>query len=261
MGLSAPMSKDDHNDLHYKRRLYALQLQLVKLQRELIADGARVLVIVEGRDGAGKDGAIRRLTRHMSPRDTRVYAPGKPTQTEEGEWYFQRFVPHLPSSGEFVVFNRSWYNRAGVERVMGFCTEKDVEIFLDSVDDFEKMLVRAGLSIRKYYLDITREEQKKRLADRDRDPLKAWKNSPVDAQAIAKWDAYTRARDEMLMRTSHPAAPWRIVMANDKKRARLALIGEVLDSFAYKGRNKKTVAPDRTIVFLWSKAGRKRLAT
>ncbi len=250
------MSKDDDDEdqPHYKRKLYQLQVQLVKLQRELIANGTRVLVILEGRDGAGKDGAIKRLTEHMSPRETRVHAPGKPSAYEEGEWYFERFVPQLPSAGEFVVFNRSWYNRAGVETVMGFCSKKDVEIFFDSVVDFEKMLVRAGLNLRKYYLDISRAEQKQRLADRHKDPLKAWKSSPVDDQALEKWDAYTKARDVMFRRTHHPAAPWRIIRADDKKPARLALISDLLESFSYKGKKQKAVRPDRRIVFPWSRA-------
>ncbi len=255
------MSKDKNGeDHHYKRKLYDLQVQLVKLQRELIADGTRVLVIIEGRDGAGKDGTIKRLIEHMSPRETRVHAPGKPSAYVEGEWYFQRFVPHLPSAGEFVVFNRSWYNRAGVEPVMGFCSKKDVEVFFESVVDFEKMLARAGLNIRKYYLDISRSEQKERLADRHKDPLKAWKSSPVDEHALEKWDDYTKARDEMFRRTSHEAAPWRVVIANDKKRARLAFIGDLLTGFRYKGKKKKTIAPDRKIVFPWSRAKEGQLA-
>ena len=255
------MAKDGSGvTLHYKRKLFALQVQLVKLQRELIADGARVLVIVEGRDGAGKDGTIKRVNAHMSPRETRVYAPGKPSSREEGEWYFQRFVPHLPSAGEFVVFNRSWYNRAGVERVMNFCSEKDVEVFLESVVDFEKMLVRAGVHIRKYYLDISREEQKQRLADRHKDPLKAWKSSPVDAEALHIWREYTKARDEMFRHTDHAAAPWHVVIANDKKRARLAFLGDLLMSFRYKGRNQSAITPDRKIVFPWSRARKHLLA-
>ena len=156
----------------------------MKLQRELIEDGARVLVIVEGRDAAGKDGTIKRLTEHMSPRDTRVYAPGKPSDRETSEWYFQRFIPHLPAGGEFVIFNRSWYNRAGVERVMGFCTKTELKQFFTTVGDFESLLVRAGIELRKYYLDISRKEQKKRLLARQKDPLKTWKNSPIDAAAL-----------------------------------------------------------------------------
>src|SRR6266571_2669513 len=208
-------------DASYKRELRALQIELVKLQRDLIESDARVLVIIEGRDGAGKDGTIKHLTEHMSPRETRVFAPPKPSDREVRQWYFQRFIVQLPSGGEFVFFNRSWYNRAGVERVMGFCTEKEVEEFFDTVNDFESLLVRSGLALRKYYLDISRKEQKQRLLSRQEDPLKAWKNSPIDAMALKKWHAYTEARDEMLRRTSHPLGPWRIVQADDKKAAHL----------------------------------------
>src|SRR5579872_6561583 len=158
----AGKADEDEEDRHYKRSLRALQIELVKLQRHLIETRAKVLVILEGRDGAGKDGAIKRLTEHMSPRETRVHAPGVPSSREVTEWYFQRFVPFLPAGGEFVVFNRSWYNRAGVERVMGYCTEAQAERFLESVVPFEEMLVRDGMAIRKYYLDISKNEQKKR---------------------------------------------------------------------------------------------------
>ena len=243
---------DDNGDGDYKRELRALQIELVKLQRELIRDSARVLVIVEGRDGAGKDGTIKRLTAHMSPRETRVFAPSKPSDREETQWYFQRFVPQLPSAGEFVVFNRSWYNRAGVERVMGFCTGTDVETFFDTAVDFEALLIRSGLELRKYYLEISKAEQKKRLAERKTDPLKTWKNSPVDAKAQDKWDDYTKARDEMFRRTNHTIGPWRIVRANKKKRGRLALICDLLDSFEYKDKDEGLVKPDREVVFPWS---------
>jgi polyphosphate kinase len=209
-------------------------------------------VIVEGRDGAGKDGTIKRLVAHMSPRETRVFAPSKPSDRELTQWYYQRFIPQLPSAGEFVVFNRSWYNRAGVERVMGFCTEEDVEVFFDTVIDFEAQLVRDGLELRKYYLDISRSEQKKRLAERGTDPLKAWKNSPVDAKAQKKWSEYTEARDDMFRRTTHTLGPWRIVRANQKKRGRLALICDLLDSFEYKGKDESLVRPDRDIVLPWT---------
>ncbi|HWA90093.1 MAG TPA: polyphosphate kinase 2 [Rhizomicrobium sp.] len=241
------------SDDHYKDRLRDLQIELVKLQRNLIADGARVLIVLEGRDGAGKDGAIKRLTGHMSPRETRIHAPGKPSSREETQWYFQRFVPFLPSAEEFVVFNRSWYNRAGVERVMGFCTEADVEAFFESVVPFERLLIRDGIHLRKYYLDIGKDEQARRLDDRRDDPLKQWKISPVDAAAQEKWHAYSKARDAMFARTSHADAPWRVVRADDKKTARLALIRDLLASFDYKGKDKKLAKPDRKIVFEWSK--------
>jgi polyphosphate kinase len=254
----AMVADEDDGNPDYKRELRALQIELVKLQRGLIKDSARVLVIVEGRDGAGKDGTIKRLVAHMSPRETRIFAPPKPSDSERQQWYFQRFVPHLPSGGEFVVFNRSWYNRAGVERVMGFCSATDVETFFDTVVEFEALLIRSGLELRKYYLDISRAEQKKRLAERRTDPLKTWKNSPVDAKAIAKWDDYTKARDEMFRRTNHTIGPWRIVRANQKKRGRLALICDLLDSFDYKGKDKGLVASDRALVFPWSPEAAKK---
>jgi polyphosphate kinase len=253
------MARENGNG-KFGKRLKALQIELVKLQRDLIEEGARVLVIVEGRDGAGKDGTIKRMTEHMSPRETRVFAPGKPSDREKTQWYFQRFVPHLPAGGEFVIFNRSWYNRAGVERVMGFCSEADVECFFDTVCDYESLLARSGIEIRKYYLDISKGEQKKRLAARRKDPLKTWKNSPIDASAIAKWDAYTKARDEMFARTNHARAPWRVVQANDKKAARLAIVAELLASFAYPGKNARLARRDPRIVFDWppdaAKSGR-----
>jgi polyphosphate kinase 2 len=251
---------DNEDDHHYKRKLRALQIELVKLQRKLIADGARVLIILEGRDGAGKDGAIKRLTEHMSPRETRVHAPGKPSSREDTEWYFQRFVPFLPAGEEFVVFNRSWYNRAGVERVMGFCTHEEAEIFFDTVEPFERILIRNGIALRKYYLDITKDEQARRLEARRDDPLKQWKISPVDEAAQKKWHDYSKARDAMFERTSHERAPWRIVATDTKKIARLELMRDLLDSFDYKDKDKKIARPDRKIVFEWSKRAQKRLS-
>jgi polyphosphate kinase 2 len=246
-------SDDGHgDDEHYRHALRELQIELVKLQRTLIEDEARVLVIFEGRDASGKDGAIKRLTEHMSPRETRIHAPGKPSDREETQWYFQRFAPHLPAADEFVVFNRSWYNRAGVERVMGFCSGSDVEEFFQSVVPFEEMLIRDGIAIRKFYLDISRDEQKKRLADRLDDPLKQWKLSPVDQAAVKNWKAYSKARDEMFARSSHPLARWHVVRADEKKIARLEIIRSLLASFEYKGRSKKLALPNASIVFPWS---------
>jgi len=251
------MSDEDEHpsaDEHYGKALYELQIELVKLQHMLIEDGVRVLVIFEGRDGAGKDGTIKRLTEHMSPRETRIFAPGVPSSREQTEWYFQRFVPELPAAGEFVIFNRSWYNRAGVERVMQFCAEKQVREFFESVVPFEAMLVRDGIHLRKYYLDISKHEQKKRLKSRTEDPLKQWKSSPVDAVAIENWKKYTKARNDMFRRTDHQAAPWRVVRADIKKTARLEIIRDLLSSFDYKGKSKKLAKPDREIVFPWSPA-------
>jgi polyphosphate kinase 2 len=249
------------SDHHYKKALYELQVELVKLQRDLIASNARVLIVLEGRDAAGKDGTIKRLTEHMSPRETRIHAPGKPSSVEESEWYFQRFVPFLPAGHEFVVFNRSWYNRAGVERVMAFCTEREFHAFMESVVPFEQMLARDGMEIRKYYLDITKKEQKSRLDEREKDPLTQWKVSPIDEAAQKKWNAYSKARDDMLERTSHGDAPWRIVLANDKKVARLEFIRDLLESFSYRGKSKKLTRPDRAIVFQWAESFSDRLAS
>ena len=247
-------------DEQYKRQLVKLQVELVKLQRQLIADDARVLIILEGRDSSGKDGTIKRLTEHMSPRETRVHAPGKPSSSDESEWYFQRFVPFLPSGGEFVIFNRSWYNRAGVERVMGFCTQSQANGFLKAVVPFEDMLVRDGLHLRKYYLDISKREQKKRLKARHTDPLKQWKSSPVDEVALKNWKAYSKARDEMLAQSSQRLAPWRVAIANDKKVSRLELLRDLTESFDYRGKDKKLCRPDRDIVFQWSAKKHKLLA-
>ncbi|HEX3429765.1 MAG TPA: polyphosphate kinase 2 [Rhizomicrobium sp.] len=249
------MAKKDatpEDDRHYHRALYDLQVELVKLQRQLIAEGTRVLVIVEGRDAAGKDGAVKRLIEHMSPRETRIHAPGKPSSRQETEWYFQRFVPFLPAAEEFVVFNRSWYNRAGVERVMGFCTDWQLEEFFESVVPFERILVRDGIVVRKYYLDISRGEQKKRLAERAKDPLTQWKLSPIDAKALQKWKAYSKARDAMFRRTSHADAPWRIVRADVKKIARLELIRDLVASFSYDDKSRKLAHPNPSIIFPWS---------
>jgi polyphosphate kinase 2 len=239
-------------DRHYKRELRRLQIELVKLQRHLLKHNARVLVILEGRDGAGKDGTIKRLIEHMSPRDTRVHAPNKPSDREQSQWYFQRFVRFLPSADEFVVFNRSWYNRAGVERVMGFASEDEVESFMENVVRFEQMLVRDGIALRKYYLDISKKEQKKRLAAREKSPLKQWKVSPIDAMATKKWDDYSKARDAMFVRTSHPAAPWHVVHSDTKKIARLEFLRDLLAGFSYPGKAKKLTRPNRTVVFPWS---------
>ncbi len=212
----------------YRKRLRKLQVELVALQRRAIAHDWKVLVIFEGRDASGKDGTIKRLTEHTSPRETRVVALPKPTQREATQWYFERYVPHLPAAQEFVCFNRSWYNRAGVERVMGFCTHDEYEEFMETVPVFEGMLIRSGIRLVKYYLDIDKDEQRKRLEARREDPLKQWKISPIDQSALAHWDAYSAARDAMFERTSTPESPWLVVDANDKKTARLNVIADLL---------------------------------
>ncbi len=242
------------NKTRYRSSLRDLQIELVKLQRHFIGCGDRILVILEGRDAAGKDGAIKRITEHLSPRETRVVALGKPSDRDLGEWYFQRYVAHLPTAGEFVLFNRSWYNRAGVERVMGFCTRAQYEEFMETVLGFEQMLTRAGIKLLKYYLDISKKEQRKRLGKRQRDPLTQWKTSPVDAKALKHWEDYSRARDEMLRRTHSAFAPWRVVRAEDKRAARLNLIRDLLGRLHYGGKDKRLVVPDPRVVVEFDEA-------
>jgi polyphosphate kinase 2 len=240
------------SDKDYEAQLYELHVQLVKFQRDLIANGDKVAVVVEGRDGAGKDGTIKRIIEHLSPRETRVVALGKPSDRDRTSWFFQRYVPHLPAGGEFVLFNRSWYNRAGVERVMGFCDDHEYKCFLREAPQFEAMLVRSDIKLVKYYLDISKAEQKERLADRRADPLKQWKISPIDAAAIKKWDAYSQARDAMLARTTHEDAPWHVVKADVKKVARLNVIRHLLSRFDYRGKDDKLLRADPAIVFQYS---------
>lgn len=235
--------------VEYETELHSLQVELVKLQRHFIGCGDKILVLLEGRDAAGKDGAIKRIVEHLSPRETRVVAPGRPSDRDLGAWYFQRYVPHLPVAEEFVLFNRSWYNRAGVEHVMGFCTPEQLEEFLQSVPRFETMLVDSGIRLLKYYLDITKSEQSRRLEARRRDPLKQWKISPIDEVAIRHWKGYSKARDIMLSRTHTSIAPWHIVRADDKKLARLNLIRDILSRLDYCDKDENLVQPDSGVVF------------
>jgi polyphosphate kinase 2 len=237
----------------YRKELRKLQIELVKLQRQVIAKGERLLVIVEGRDAAGKDGVIKRITAHMSPRETVVWAPGVPNERERHSWYFQRYAAHLPTAGEIVIFNRSWYNRAGVERVMGFCTDLELEEFFETVTAFEAMLVRSGIVLVKYYLEMSKKEQKKRLKERRDDPLKQWKVSPIDAKAQKLWSAYSEARNEMFLRTHSLTAPWTIVDAEDQRVARLNVIRDLLGRIRYKGRDKRLAFPDPNLVFTFDK--------
>ncbi len=209
-----------------------LQVALVRYQQWAADSGARAVVVLEGRDTAGKDGAIRAITRYLAIRQTRVVALPKPTAHERTQWFFQRYVAHLPSAGELVIFNRSWYNRAGVEAVNGFSSAEEQARFLTDVPEFEAMLVRDGIKLVKLWLDISREEQAERLESRRSDPLKALKISPLDAVAQEKWDSYSAARDTMLTRTSTPAAPWTCVRADHKKRARRAIIRHLLRELA-----------------------------
>jgi polyphosphate kinase 2 len=235
----------------YEADLRLLQIELVKLQRHIIEKGKRFLVILEGRDAAGKDGSIKSIIENLSPRDSRVVALNKPSPREEGEWYFQRYIAELPSAGEFVLYNRSWYNRAGVEKVMGFCTDEQYKQFMATVNEFESLLVGSDIHVMKYYLDITKEEQAIRLKDRAKDPLKQWKISPIDQKAQKMWNAYSVARDKMLKHTSSALAPWTVIIANDKKLAHLNLIANVLSQVNYPGKDKKILKIDPKIVLNW----------
>lgn len=219
------MSKSDT----YDADLEALQIELVKAQAWSMATGVKLLVVMEGRDAAGKDGAIRRIVEHLAPRATRVAALPKPSDRETGQWYFQRYAAHLPTKGEWVLFNRSWYNRGGVEPVMGFCTPEQHEQFLRDAPQFEDMLLASGVTLVKLWLDISKAEQAERLDERRTDPLKLLKTSPLDAEAQKRWDAYSDARNEMLRRTHTEAAPWHCVRADHKKAARLNVIRLILD--------------------------------
>jgi polyphosphate kinase 2 len=250
-------SKKLNHEADYEAQLRLLQIELVKLQRQIIASGLRLLVILEGRDTAGKDGTIKCITEHLSPRETHVVALGKPSSREEGEWYFQRYVAELPSAGEFTIFNRSWYNRAGVEKVMGFCTEAQYKQFMGSVNEFEGLLVDAGIQIMKYYLDIDKKEQATRLESRKTDPLKQWKISPIDEQAQHQWDAYSIARNLMLEQTSSQKAPWTVVNANSKKHTHLNLIRDLLSRVSYPGKDEKILGVDPKIVMPCSPLGKK----
>lgn len=245
------LSQTKPNQSEYESQLRLLQIELVKLQNTLITNNDQILVILEGRDTAGKDGSIKAITQHLSPRDTRVVALGKPTDTESHEWYFQRYIAQLPKKGEFVLFNRSWYNRAGVERVMKFCTPEQYKTFIETVNDFEAILVRSGITLLKYYLDISKKEQAIRLEERAKDPLKQWKISPIDQQAQKKWSAYSKCRNDMLLTTSNSPSPWTIVKANDKKLAHLNLIQDILSRISYPGKNKKLLKKDKSIIFQW----------
>lgn len=231
--------------------MYHLQVELVKFQKEIIKNNLKVCIIFEGRDSAGKDGIIKRFIEHLSPREARVVALGIPSHKDQTSWYFQRFVPYLPSNQEIVFFNRSWYNRAGVEKVMGFSTKEDQRGFLEEVGSFEHMLTHSGMIFFKYYLDISKQEQKERLEKRREDPLKQWKLSPVDAQSQKFWHEYSKARDEMFYKTSFIFAPWYVVHTDDKKDARINTIKHFLSHVDYEGKNEKILEYDHEIVCLF----------
>src|SRR6056297_2234816 len=230
----------------YFVKLLTLQSELIKLQDWVEATGEKIVVIFEGRDSAGKGGVIKRITQRLNPRTVRVVALPAPSEREKTQWYFQRYVPHLPAGGEIVLFDRSWYNRAGVERVMGFADEDQVEQFFNDVPEFERMLVRSGIKLVKYWFSITDEEQQMRFLMRIHDPLKQWKLSPMDLQSRVRWEQYTKAKEEMLARTNIPEAPWYIVAGNDKKRERLNCIDHLLSLIPYEDVPHDDVTlPDR----------------
>ena len=225
----------------YEKTLKLLQVELVKVQFWQQKTGERVMAVFEGRDAAGKGGAIHATMSYMNPRSARIVALTKPTETERGQWYFQRYVATFPTAGEFVLFDRSWYNRAGVEPVMGFCTPEQYEKFLEETPRFEKMIVSEGIHFFKCWLNIGREMQLKRFHDRRHDPLKVWKLSPMDIASLNKWDDYTEKRDRMLKETHTDRAPWTVIRANDKRRARINVIRHILHTLDYEGKDKQAI--------------------
>ena len=218
---------------HYEKELARLQVELSKFQEWVVGQGEKVVVIFEGRDAAGKGGTISRITTRLNPRVCRVAALAKPTDREQSQWYFQRYVAHLPSAGEIVLFDRSWYNRAGVDRVMGFCTEDEYREFLRTCPQFERMLVRSGIRLIKYWFSVSAKEQERRFKNRIKDPLKSWKFSEMDLQSYMKWDEYSLAKDEMMNYTDSQQAPWYVVPSDSKRRARLNCITHLLSLFPY----------------------------
>ncbi|WP_332698735.1 polyphosphate kinase 2 [Devosia sp.] len=225
----------------YEAQMYRLQLQLVLLQAHLATSGERVMIVFEGRDAAGKGGTIKTYLENLNPRHNLIAALPKPNDRERTQWYFQRYVDWLPAAGETVLFDRSWYNRAGVEPVMGFSTPEQTEHFLEEAPEFEKRITKDGIHLFKFWLSIGREMQLKRFHDRRHDPLKIWKLSPIDLEALARWDAYTAARDEMLKRTDCAHAPWTVVRTNDKLRGRINVIQSVLHRMDFPGKNLKAI--------------------
>jgi len=238
------MSRDE-----YDREKYALQVELLKFQYWTQDTGTKHVIVFEGRDAAGKGGTIKRFTEHLNPRAARVVALTKPSSTEKGKWYFQRYVQHLPTAGEIVMFDRSWYNRAGVERVMGFCTDEEYQTFMVQAPLFERMLVDSGITVTKFWFSVTQDEQRTRFAMRQIDPVRRWKLSPMDLESLDRWDDYTAAKEAMLAGTDKKYAPWTTVKSNDKKRARINAMRSFLHQFDYEGKDHDVVhAPDDRIV-------------
>ena len=233
----------------YEAELYRLQTELVKLQEWVKATGARIVVVFEGRDAAGKGGTIKRITEYLSPRASRIAALPAPTERERGQWYFQRYIEQLPARGEIVLFDRSWYNRAGVELVMGFCTPQEHTLFLRQCPIFEQMLIDDGIILRKYWFSVSDDEQLHRFKSRRNDPLRRWKLSPMDLESIYRWEDYSRAKDQMMVHTDIPASPWFVVESNNKKHARLNMIAHLLSSVEYEEVEQPEVElPKRSVL-------------
>lgn len=240
----------------YEDELYKLEIELLKLQKWVIANNKRVLIIMEGRDGAGKGGTIKALTDRLNPRGFRIVALQKPTESEKNDWYFKRYISQLPQPGEIVLFDRSWYNRAGVERVMGFCTQEEYKEFIYQVLNLEQMLITSGLYIFKYFLNVSQSEQKRRIERRKTDPLRMWKLSPIDSKSLSLWDEYTEAFQKMFSRTHNAESPWILVDSTDKKRARINIARDLLSKIDYEGKEQSKVCllADPNIVNQYSQA-------
>lgn len=226
---------------NYEKQKYHLQVELLKLQKWVRDNGEKVVIVFEGRDAAGKGGTIKRFMEHLNPRGARVIALEKPTENEQGQWYFQRYVQHLPTKGEMVLFDRSWYNRAGVERVMGFCTDEQYDTFVQQVPEFEKHLIQSGIHLVKFWFSVSREEQRRRFKQREAHPLKQWKLSPIDKASLDKWDDYTKAKEAMFYKTDTTESPWIVIKSDCKKRARLNAMRYVLNKLPYENKDRNQI--------------------
>ena len=252
---SAPLPADYPYKTRMSRRVYEkekkkLQIELLKVQSWVKESGQRIVSLFEGRDAAGKGGTIKRYMEHLNPRGARVVALEKPTETERGQWYFQRYIQNLPTAGEMVFFDRSWYNRAGVERVMGFCEPQEYLLFMRQAPELERMLVASGVHLFKFWFSVSREEQLRRFVSRYSDPLKHWKLSPIDVQSLDRWDAYTEAKNAMFFHTHTKDAPWAIIKSDDKKRARLNCIRYFLHHLDYPNKDVKAIGPVDELIVL-----------
>ena len=242
------MSEKKEFNKKYEKTLINLQQELVKLQEWVIQEGKKIVIIFEGRDAAGKGGTIKRVTEHLNPRHCRVVALSAPTEKEKTQWYFQRYVAHLPSAGEIVILDRSWYNRSGVEKVMGFCSDKEYINFLQTCPDFERMLISSGIQLIKYWFSVSPEEQIKRFQDRIDDPTKGWKLSPMDLESVNRWDDYSKAKDKMLEHTDTESSPWYLVESDNKKKARINCISHLLSLVEYSEvEHEEIKLPDRAL--------------